>query len=90
MSYHNLTPDTYTPRELADEINIDVEKGRHEVDTLTSIVVALEETQRLSGDDSAKWEALSHLVQALNDLEPNLQVNVEKETGAIKVSIPEN
>jgi hypothetical protein len=76
MSYFDLTPDTYTPKELADEININVDEDRGRYDTLTSIVIALEDVQYLSGDDDVKWEVIARLTEALNDLEPDMDVEV--------------
>jgi|APHM01.1.fsa_nt_gi hypothetical protein len=76
MSYFDLTPGTYTPRKLADEINIDVDEDRGRYDTLSSIVIALEDVQYLSGDDDVKWEVIARLTEALNDLEPDMDVEV--------------
>lgn len=84
MSYYDLTPDSYTPKELADEINNEVEEDRNKSDQILSLALALEELQTLSGDDPAKWNAIREIVQVLNDIDGEAKIQLEE--GKISVT----
>jgi hypothetical protein len=85
MSYNDLTPDQYTPEELAEDNHIEVLDDTT-VDTILKLAVALEEVQELHGDDPAKWNAIESIIQAMNHLDSEAEITI-KDDGEIQVSL---
>lgn len=84
MSYNDLTPGKYTPEELAEEINIEVEENRSKTDALLSLAVVLEDIQDLHGDDPIKWNAVKTVVQLMNDLDEEAVIELEDDGIRVK------
>lgn len=89
MSYHDLLPTgttseeeadvprKFTSKELAENINIEVDEEIGEAEKFLTMFKALDDVCELSGDDPIKWDAIEKIVTLMNLEYPDAEVMIE-------------
>lgn len=74
MSYNEIleVEETFTPKELADRLNIEQPENE---ELLYHLTEAINSVQTLHGDDTLKWLAIKKIVQAMNLVDEEAEID---------------